>query len=122
MKDVDQLDVSKADQEAQQSAAAPWNMSEIRGSGERGCPGCTRLVSAPYLYPAASIWNRATSERGESHQKVTVQLQRIKETTQMINQFQEGGEIHIFYCSPNKNIKHKQITGWECFQSSTRPD
>lgn len=91
MKDVDQLDVSKADQEAQQSAVVPWNMSEIRGSGERGCPGCTRLVSAPYLYPAASIWNRATSERGESHQKVTVQLQRIKETTQMINQFQEGG-------------------------------
>lgn len=24
-----------------------------------------------------------------------------------------GKEIHVFYCSPNKNIKHKQIKGLE---------
>lgn len=63
-------------------------------------------------HPPASIWNRAAAEGDKSSQKVMVQLERIKETTE-INQFQEGGKIHIFYCSPNKNIKHKQIKGLE---------
>lgn len=48
------------------------------------------------LHPPASIWNRAAAKGDKSSQKVMVQLERIKETTE-INQFREGGKIHIFY-------------------------
>lgn len=37
-----------------------------------------QLISPIPLHPTASIWNRAHGEADESHQKVMVQLERIK--------------------------------------------
>lgn len=47
--------------------------------------------SSPCQHPTASICNRAATEGDERSQEVMVQLERIKETTE-INQFQERGK------------------------------
>lgn len=50
--------------------------------------------SASYWQLTASICNRAATEGDERSQEVMVQLERIKETTE-INQFQEEGKKFI---------------------------
>lgn len=110
MRDVNQFNISKPDEEVQPTPVVPWNISEIRGSGvgrgERSPQHWGRAADLLRIYialhPTASIWNRAASEGDESHRKVMVQLERIKETTE-INQFQEGEKFISFTALPTKS-------------------
>lgn len=67
------------------SSSCCYPTEYLRDKGSSTCRGeddeDEQLIPALHSHPTASIWNRTHGEGDESHQKVMVQLERIKETT-----------------------------------------